>query len=234
MEEKQRENIADLWRQLGFFAPTELKKKIHIVGIGATGSHIADTLACMGIKDIVAYDFDVVENHNLPNQIYNLNDIGKPKVVALQQHIKQKMGWDIEIRNEKVEKIEGLSGYLFLCTDSMDAQKSIALSSARLNRNVDFVIETRMSIDHGRVYFFDPNNKIHLKKWLEEWYPNEAAAPSPCNLIAISATAKLIAATAAARVALVNRVIRPDGPDYPIFNRTLISMDGTSINSKWE
>jgi len=227
------ENV-DLWRQVGFFSPTDLKKKVHVVGVGATGSHIVDTLASMGVQNIVAYDFDVVENHNLPNQIYALEDIGKPKVVALQRHVKSKMGFDIEIKNEKVEKIEGLSGYLFLCTDNMDTQKNIMLASARLNRDVDCVVETRMSIDHGRVYFFDPNNKIHLKRWAEEWYPNNEAAPSPCNLIAISATAKLIAATAAGRVVLANRVKRENAPEYPLYNRVMIALDGSSQTTKWE
>lgn len=227
------ENV-DLWRQVGFFSPTDFKKKVHVVGVGATGSHIVDTLASMGIQSIIAYDFDVVENHNIPNQIYYLEDVGKPKVVALQQHIKRKMGFDIEVRNEKVEEIKDLSGYLFLCTDNMDAQKNIMLASARLNRNVDRVIETRMSIKHGRVYYFDPNNKIHLKKWTEEWYSNEESAPSPCNLVAISATTKLIAAAAAGKVVLENAVPVPDVPGLPVYNRTLIAIDGSSVNTKWE
>lgn len=227
------ENV-DLWRQLGFFSPSDLKKPIHVVGAGATGSHIVATLAGMGISNIIAYDFDVVENHNIPNQIFFIEDVGKPKVVALQQHVKRKMGFDIEIRNEKVEKIEGLSGYLFLCTDNMDTQKNIMLSSARLNRNVDGVIETRMGINQGRVYFFDPNNKTHLKRWADEWYSNEMAAASPCNLVAISATVQLIAATAAGRVILKHRVKKDGDPIYPIYNRSLVSLGGDFQNTIWE
>lgn len=230
---ENREDIADLWRQLGFFNPQQFKKKIHVIGAGATGSHIVDTLSSMGITSIIVYDFDVVESHNLPNQIYTLDDVGKPKVVALQQHIKRKMGLDIEVRAERVEKIDELSGYLILCTDSMESQKEILLSSARQNPKVTAVLETRMGIDQGRIYFFDPNNKIHLKKWMGEWYSDADAAESPCNMRAISSTAKLVSALAAHRIIVAEKLEDDENCDLVVFNKSLVSMDGENINYKW-
>ena len=43
---------------------------IHIIGCGATGSWVALMLAKMGISNITCWDFDKVEEHNLPNQFF--------------------------------------------------------------------------------------------------------------------------------------------------------------------
>lgn len=226
---------ANLWRQAGFFNPNDLgENKVHIVGAGATGSHIADTLASMGIYQLAVYDFDTVEDHNLPNQIYKLSDIGKPKVEALKQHILDKMGFEIEAYNQKVEKIENLKGYLVLCTDSMEVQKSIMLLSARLNRNCIGVVETRMGIDQGRVYFFDPNDKLHLSTWNDRWYPDSAALESPCNQRSISMTAKLLASLAAGRIIIHQRRINKRDSETVLYNESIIHICGNIDNNVWE
>jgi len=230
---KDSDRVVDYWRQGAFFNPFTFKLPIHVIGVGATGSHIVDTLANMGVRDITAYDFDSVEGHNLPNQIYGIAHVGQPKVDALKQHVQQKMGFDIKTVNEKVEQIPDLSGVLILCTDSMAAQKSICLTSARLNKKVSWVIETRMGIDQGRVYFFDPNNKNHLKRWVASCYSDEEAAESPCNLRAIATTAKCLAALAAHRIIIANKKAESEDK-VPLFNESTVCMDGTIFNYVWD
>ena len=73
----------DYWRQLDIFSPKNFTTSITIIGAGATGSYIAWLLAKMGCRDITVYDADKIENHNLPNQIYGIKDIGKKKVLAI-------------------------------------------------------------------------------------------------------------------------------------------------------
>src|SRR5690554_7355564 len=58
-------------------------------------------LAKLGITNITVWDFDVVEEHNVPNQLFGLNDIGKPKVEALKQIVAEHTGTEINIKNEK-------------------------------------------------------------------------------------------------------------------------------------
>ena len=236
MAEMTEISAQGLWRQMGFFTPDWLgDNKVHIVGVGATGSHIADTLASMGIRNLEVYDFDKVEEHNLPNQIYELRDIDTLKVDALKRHIKEKMGYDIVTHNERVEKIENLKGYLVLCTDSMAVQKQILLSSGARNPDCLGVIETRMGIDQGRVYFFDPRLKTQLKKWGERWYSDEEAGESPCTLRAISMTAKMIASIASARIILDQRRLHEENPgDVIIYNETIIHCNGKSLNYVWD
>lgn len=227
---------ADLWRQIGFFDPVFLENdKIHVIGAGALGSHFVDTLASMGIQNLVVYDDDTVENHNLPNQIYRLQDVGKPKVEALKQYVKEKMGYDIEARNERVEKIENLSGYLCLCVDSMQVRKDIILNNARLNPRVKMVVESRMGISQGQVFNFDPNNRLHLKKWMDKWYSDEDALESPCNSKSIAVTAKLIASIAAARIVIYARQqAGRDNENTVLYNESVAHICGNIDNYCWD
>ena len=190
----------DFWRQAGFFNNLSFNYKIHVIGVGATGSHIVDSLANAGVTDLEIYDFDKVEEHNIPNQIYFLKDVGKQKVNALREYVKAKTGAEINIHNEKVSSITmDKPGMLILCTDSMASQKEILLSTGT-QPNCLRVIETRMGLEHGRVYSLDANSKIELRKWLSSWYPDEDAEESPCNLRSINTTAKYLAAIASHQV----------------------------------
>ena len=60
---------------------------LHVVGLGATGSRLAMSLIELGFTNIKFYDFDIVESHNLANQIYGFKDIGVPKTTALEREI---------------------------------------------------------------------------------------------------------------------------------------------------
>lgn len=62
--------------------PEEVTNPIILVGLGALGSYIAQSLAKMGLTNVKFYDFDFVEEKNLNNQNYNRNHIGKTKAHA--------------------------------------------------------------------------------------------------------------------------------------------------------
>lgn len=62
----------------------DLKSHIHIVGVGALGSQVAERLLRLGLGDkLKVYDMDVVEEINVNNQVYFQKNIGQPKVEAL-------------------------------------------------------------------------------------------------------------------------------------------------------
>ena len=78
----------DLSRHIEVFSPDAVKYPIHIIGVGATGSFVAMELARMGCPVLNLYDFDDVEIHNIPNQYYDNNDLGKLKAEALSEKLK--------------------------------------------------------------------------------------------------------------------------------------------------
>ena len=137
----------DYLRQLEIFNPKDFKdRKVTVVGTGATGSYVVSLLAQIGIKNISAWDFDIVEEHNLPNQIYTIKQIGMPKVEALKELVKEKSGFEIEIHNERVvDQITNPGNYFFLLTDTMASRREIFEKCIQGRAfNTDLVIETRM------------------------------------------------------------------------------------------
>ncbi len=60
---------------------------VGIAGVGGLGSAIAVALARLGIGSLVVADFDLVEPSNLNRQQYFIDQIGLPKVAALQENL---------------------------------------------------------------------------------------------------------------------------------------------------
>lgn len=60
----------NLSKSLEFFDPLNINESIHIIGIGAMGSRIAELLVRLGIPKIHIWDMDTVEDKNITNQLY--------------------------------------------------------------------------------------------------------------------------------------------------------------------
>ena len=69
----------DLNKSLEFFDPAKVKEKCHVIGYGSIGSNVAELLVRYGITNLVLWDFDEVEPHNIANQIFTQADIGEKK-----------------------------------------------------------------------------------------------------------------------------------------------------------
>lgn len=190
----------DYLRQLAIFNPSDFgNRSVTIIGAGATGSYVALLLAQMGIKKISIWDFDRVEEHNLPNQMYFIKHIGMKKVDALKEVIKDKCGFDIETHDERVvDQNIKLGNYIFILTDTMSSRKEIFENCIK-NRalNTDLIIETRMDADNGRVYVFNPNSPKQVKEWQETLYTDEQATTSLCGAsVSIAPTVSLLSSMA--------------------------------------
>ena len=119
--------MMDLSKSYDFFKPEDVKGKVHIVGCGSVGSTVAENLARCGVKKFVLWDFDVVEPHNIVNQMFTHDDIGRPKVEALRDllvSINPEAENDIEIKSEGWNG-RMMSGYIFLCVDSIELRNEI-------------------------------------------------------------------------------------------------------------
>ena len=60
---------------------------VGVAGLGGLGSHIAVSLARLGVGRLVLVDFDVVDVTNLNRQHYTMKDIGIPKTLALLEQL---------------------------------------------------------------------------------------------------------------------------------------------------
>jgi len=87
-------SIDELEAQLNLRHTPEVQRQIKkgcigIAGAGGLGSHVAVALARIGIGRLVVADFDLVEIPNLNRQHYYIDQVGMPKVKALQETIQR-------------------------------------------------------------------------------------------------------------------------------------------------
>lgn len=173
----------DLSRHITVFNPASVKNDIHIIGVGATGSFVAMELARMGCPVLYIYDFDTVEQHNIPNQYYDTGDIGKTKVEALAEKLRA-INPDItlNISTEKVtaEDMGNMSGYIFLLVDSMKVRKEL-WEAAKVNTNIINIWESRLGSDQARVYSLPIEEGKDYSKYEQDFYDDDNAEMSACG-----------------------------------------------------
>ena len=146
----------NLAKSMEFFNPENCKEKINIIGCGSVGSTVAELLARFGLTNVNLYDFDVVEEHNLANQMFTTKNLYKPKLEGVYDR------W-VEINPEAAKTIklygEGwngqkLSGYVFLCVDNIELRKRI-VEENRYNINIKAMFDFRTALVSAQHYAAD-------------------------------------------------------------------------------
>jgi len=164
--------------QKGIFDPNEQETNIIIIGAGSTGSFITLNLAKMGIENIKVIDFDKVEEHNIPNQFYRLQDKDRLKVEALKEIVKDFTGVEIETENIKVDENYtfdvGLNTIIIFCVDNMEARKLIY---EKIKELPIILIDTRMGGLGFQIYSIDLSNERQKKKYENNLITTTAETP---------------------------------------------------------
>lgn len=170
----------DVRRHMELFDPYTFDTPVTIIGAGATGSWLALSLAKLGITNITVWDFDIVEEHNIPNQAFGQYNVNELKVLALYEQIKQQTGTEIKVKTQKFTD-QRLTGYVFLMVDSMKARKDIWDNSIKMKSSVKLLVEPRMGLSEGRIYNVIPTDPTHIKRYEDCWYSDEEAKVSACG-----------------------------------------------------
>ena len=120
--------MTDFIRMSGMFDQRLLKTRAVVVGCGALGSAVALSLAKIGVP-LELWDPDVVEPHNIPNQIlYGPGDVGSYKATCLKDRIEQLSGTPATAHVRRWDQDTVFSArhaYVFVCVDTMAARKEI-------------------------------------------------------------------------------------------------------------
>lgn len=117
----------NLSKSYEFFQPEKDTSRIHIIGCGSVGSTVAENLARCGVTRMTLWDFDKVEPHNIANQMFRQEDIGKLKVEALRDilmEINTEISDHIELQPEGWQG-KTLNGYIFLAVDNIELRRKI-------------------------------------------------------------------------------------------------------------
>lgn len=226
--------ITDFTRQSELINIHEFDKRINVIGAGALGSWLTFFLLKMGFKKINLYDFDVVEEHNIPNQIFREDQIGISKVESMKNLYRSFFNEEnarrrLAVYNHAItpENAPALKGIVFSCVDSMKARKEIYESCFKYGQ-ADMWIEGRIGLFGAYVYTLDRKDIEVMKKYEETLYDDEIAEVSACG---ISQTA-LPSAVNCASIMLMQLISAHRGNE--VLNKIEYSIpDLTCMSKRW-
>lgn len=189
----------DLSKSYDYFKPESVEERIHIVGCGSVGSTLAENLARVGLTRFTLWDFDEVEPHNIVNQMFTQEHIGKPKVEALKEiilSINPEAADDIQVE-PKGWRGKMMSGYIFLAVDNIELRKKI------VERHMDSpyvkaVFDFRTLLESGQHYAADWTDSKMKKILLDtmQFTHEEAKAEEPVSacgvVLGVNTTVRLI------------------------------------------
>ena len=191
----------DLSKSYEYFQPEKDDARIHIVGCGSVGSTLAENLARCGVTKMTLWDFDKVEPHNICNQMFRQQDVGKLKVEALKDIL-------TDINPDVVDELELkpdgwkgklMSGYIFLAVDNIELRRQI-VEKHMDSPFVKAVFDFRTLLESAQHYAADWNDlkmKQDLLKSMQ-FSHDEAAEETPvsaCGVtLGVATTVRLICA----------------------------------------
>ena len=191
-----RDNSTEMNNDMNFTRQEELydgnnnNDRVNIIGVGATGSWVALALAKLGVHSVTMYDGDIIELHNVPNQLYSKRDVGKLKSVLCKKYCDDLGSGKSQLipfrSNVDVEDMGDLihnSVATFCLVDSMKARKELveAAIDALAPGQHHYWIETRMGLTGYRVYLIDLANEYQVAEYKKTLYNDEDAGASACG-----------------------------------------------------
>lgn len=181
--------MMDLSKSYDFFQPEKDDARIHIVGCGSVGSTIAENLARCGVTKMTLWDFDKVEAHNIVNQMFRQQDVGKLKVEALKDilsDINPDIIDDVELKPDGW-KGKLMSGYIFLCVDSIELRREI-IEKHMDSPYVKAVFDFRTLLESAQHYAADWSDYKMKKDLLKsmQFSHEEAAVETPVSACGVT------------------------------------------------
>jgi hypothetical protein len=170
----------DFLRQMDLLVPSDFQKyPVTIIGAGGIGSPTALAMSKMGVENITIYDDDIVENHNLPNQMYRISDLNKLKVEATRDICKDFSGLEIKICNERFEG-QKAQGIIVSGVDTMKSRE-IIWKRMKYNPMANLYIDARMGAEVCRICSINPCDPDDVRWYEKTLFPDEKASEEPCT-----------------------------------------------------
>jgi len=209
----------DLSKSLEYFNPiNDVKGAIHVIGIGAMGSRVAELLVRLGIETIHIWDMDTVEPKNITNQLYFARQIGMKKTDALEQILKL-INPNLTVIKHGEYKDQVLSGYVFLNVDSIELRYKIA-SANQTNDKIKAMFDCRMRLEDAQSYAADWSNSKQKVTFINtmDFSDEEAKEATPVSACGTTlSVAPTVVSTAAFTVANFINLVRKQSCDTMIF-----------------
>ena len=188
-----------LLKSYDVFKPESVGCKIHIIGCGSVGSTLAELLARYGITDMCLYDFDVVEPHNIANQMFRSSQIGMRKTDAVKEIVSEiNPGAEKKIKTfEDGYTGQRLAGYVFLAVDNIDTRREIAKKNIG-NQQIKAMFDCRTGLFDAQTLMAIWSSPDEVRSFLESMnFTHEEAMVdvpvSACNTtLSVASTIRIV------------------------------------------
>ena len=198
---------------LEWFPTPEKKIDIHIGGAGGIGSWTAFFLARIGYN-VVIYDVDTVETHNLSGQLFSIDDIGRRKVAAVNALISRFCDSSLTTYSSFIQDHTILNPYMISAFDNMEARKAMLEkfeNYIRVRENlisqimdseggivpedkycisdVPLFIDGRMEAEQIQIFCVTPDR---IERYKETLFEDSSVEDAPCSFKQTSHTASMM------------------------------------------
>ena len=191
----------NLSKSYEYFQPEKVDGRVHIIGCGSVGSTIAENLARCGVTKFTLWDFDKVEEHNIVNQMFRQQDVGKMKVDALKDILTDINPEIADVIELKPDGWKGklLSGYVFLAVDSIELRREF-VEAHMTTPYVKAIFDFRTLLESAQHYAADWSDLKQKENLLNsmQFSHEEASEETPvsaCGItLGVATTVRLICA----------------------------------------
>ena len=186
-----------LTRQTEIIPLEVLGEQITVIGAGAIGSFTVLQLAKLGFERIHVIDMDDVSEENMSCQFFRISDIGKPKVEALRDLVRDFTSVEISIHKGRYER-GTFTGILITAVDSMEVRERVLEEHAMNAFQTKLIIDPRMGAESLAMHCYRPTIEAEC-----EAYKHTTTGPTVeerCTAKATMYTVNLIAGLVAKTV----------------------------------
>ena len=160
------------------------KKTVILAGVGGIGSYVGFLLARMKPASMFIYDNDIVEAVNMSGQLYGQSDLGRPKVSALAEMIRNYAGYSsVFAISERFTDESEASDIMIGGFDNMEARKlffnkwlsHVQLKSEEERKNCLF-IDGRLAAEEFQVLCIKGDDEYNINRYNNEFLFSDAEA----------------------------------------------------------
>lgn len=160
------------------------KKTIILAGVGGIGSYVGFLLARMKPASMFIYDDDIVEASNMSGQLYGQSDLGRAKVSALAEMIRNYAGYSsVFAINERFTNESEASDIMICGFDNMAARRlffnkwvSHVQSKPEEERKNCLFIDGRLAAEEFQVLCIRGDDKYNINRYSNEYLFSDAEA----------------------------------------------------------
>lgn len=153
------------------------QQHVILAGVGGIGSYVAFLLSRMKPKSITIYDPDTVETVNMAGQLYEVQDIGRPKVTAMNRKMREYSLYYSTYAYDRRFTEDSTPDKIMICGfDNMEARKIFFNSWLRYvsrlpesEKSQCLFIDGRLNAEEFQVLCVTGDNNYAINNYSNNW-----------------------------------------------------------------